>query len=76
MIFAAFIACAITITASIARQSPQSANPPATDNKASADKPPVQILSYRTVRESPAMLDKQSSIAPLRGLGEALNGGE
>ena len=52
MIYAILIACTITITSSIAGQSQQSANPPATENKDSADKPPVEILSYKVAHES------------------------
>jgi hypothetical protein len=52
MIYAILIACTITITSSVAGQSQQSANPPATENKDSADKPPVEILSYKVAHES------------------------
>jgi len=65
MISARLIACAIatTITASIAGQSQQSANPTAAENKASADKPLVEILSHKIGPEYYRMLDSRSSIA-------------
>jgi hypothetical protein len=52
MIYAILIACTITITSSIAGQSQQSADQSATENKASVDKPPVEILSYKVAHES------------------------
>jgi hypothetical protein len=66
MISARLIACAIatTITVSIAGQSQQSANPAATENKASADKPPVEILSYKIGAEYYPMLDRPGMTAP------------
>jgi hypothetical protein len=63
MIFTTLIACAITLTTSIAGQSPQSVTSPTTGNKASADKPPVEILSHKIGPESYPMLDSRSSIA-------------
>src|SRR5215475_3982619 len=64
MIFATLIACVITTTASITGPSPQSANPPATQNKASADEPPVKIISSKIVPKNYPMLDQESAIAP------------
>jgi hypothetical protein len=62
MIFATLIICAITHSF-IAGQSPQSANQAATENKASANKPPVEILSHKIGPESYPMLDGQNSMA-------------
>jgi hypothetical protein len=64
MIFAPLIAFAIAITALITGQSQQAANPPATQNKASADNPPVDILTYKIGPEYYVILDRPSSIAP------------
>jgi hypothetical protein len=65
MISARLIACAIatTITASIAGQSQQSANPTAAENKASADNPPIEILSHKIGPEYYRMLDDRDSTA-------------
>jgi hypothetical protein len=63
MVYATLIAAAITVTASIAGQSPQSTNPAAAENKASADKPPVEILSHKIGPEYYPMLDSRSSVA-------------
>jgi len=63
MIFAILIACAITITASIAGQSPQLTNPAGAENKASADKPPVEILSHRISPEHYPILDRENTMA-------------
>jgi hypothetical protein len=57
------IVAAITMTASIAGQSPQSTNPAAAENKASPDKPPIEILSYKIGPEYYPMLDSRSSMA-------------
>jgi hypothetical protein len=64
MISARLIACAIaiTITASIAGQSQQSANSTAAENKATADKPPVEILSHKIDVEYYPMLDRRSMV--------------
>ncbi|HEX5081176.1 MAG TPA: hypothetical protein VFY40_03960 [Blastocatellia bacterium] len=67
MIYAILIACTITITSSISGKSPQSSNPPATENKASADKPPVEILNYKIYRESYPMLDSPGPMAAENG---------
>jgi hypothetical protein len=67
MIYAILIACTITITSSIAGQSAQSSSPPVTENKASADKPPVEILNYKIYRESYPMLDSPSPMAAENG---------
>jgi hypothetical protein len=66
MISARLIACAIatTITASIAGQSQQSTNPTAAENKASADKPPVEILSHKIGAEYYSILDRENAMAP------------
>ena len=63
MIFAILIACAITITSSIAGQSPQLTNPAAAEKKASADKPPVEILSHRISPEHYPILDRENTMA-------------
>lgn len=52
MIYAILIACTITITSSIAGQSQQPADQSSAENKASVDKPPVEILSYKVAHES------------------------
>ena len=64
MIFSILIACAITITSSIAGQSPQLTNPAGAENKASANKPPVEILSHKIAPEYYPILDQKSSVAP------------
>jgi len=63
MIYATLIVAAITITASVAGQSPQSTNPAAAENKASPDKPPIEILSHKIGPEYYPMLDSRSSMA-------------
>jgi hypothetical protein len=63
MIYATLIAAAITITASIAGQSPQSTNPAAAENKASTHKPPVEILSHRISPEHYPILDRENTLA-------------
>ena len=65
MILATVIACAITITTSIAGQSQQSANPPAAENKASNDKPPVEVLNYKIAHESYEKFDSWSPTSPV-----------
>ena len=62
MIYATLIAAAITHSL-IAGQSPQSTDQAAAQNKASADKPPVEILSHKIGPEYYRMLDSRSSIA-------------
>jgi hypothetical protein len=62
MIYALLIVCAITHSF-ISGQSPQSTNPPATQNKASADRPPVEILSHKIGHEYYPMLDGRSPTA-------------
>src|SRR5262245_12949998 len=52
MIYAILIAFTITVTSSITGQSGQPDNPLAPQNTASADKPPVEILSYNVAHES------------------------
>ena len=54
----------VAITASIAGQSQTKANPSAIENKASADKPPVEILSHKIGVEYYPMLDRESTTAP------------
>jgi len=55
---------ATTIAASIAGQSQTTANPAATENKASADLPPVEIISHKIGAEYYPMLDRPSMTAP------------
>jgi len=66
MISARLIAFTIatTIAASIAGQSQTSANPAATENKATDDKPPVEIISHKIGPEYYPMLDRPSMTAP------------
>lgn len=61
MVYAILIACAVTQSL-IVGQSPQSANPPAAEDKASADKPPVKIVSHRIGPEYYPILDRKSSM--------------
>jgi hypothetical protein len=65
MIFATLIACAITITASIAGQSQQSANPSKAENKASDAKSPVEVLNYKIVPESYEKSDSWFPTSPM-----------
>ncbi len=66
MISARLIAFTIaaTIAASIAGQSQTTANPAATENKATDDKPPVEIISHKIGAEYYPMLDRPSMTAP------------
>jgi hypothetical protein len=66
MIFARSIAFTIAtaIASSVAGQSQNTANPAATENKASADLPPIEIISHKIGAEDYPMLDRQSTIAP------------
>jgi hypothetical protein len=66
MISARLIAFTIatTITASIAGQSQTTADPAATKNKATGDKPPVEIISHKIGAEYYPMLDRPSMTAP------------
>jgi hypothetical protein len=65
LIFATLIACVVTITASIAGQSQQSANPPAAENKASGAKPPVEVLNYKVAHESYEKSDSWDPTSPM-----------
>jgi hypothetical protein len=66
MISARLIAFTIatTIAASIAGQSQTTSNPAATENKATDDKPPVEIISHKIGAEYYPMLDRPSMTAP------------
>ncbi len=66
MISARLIAFTIatTIAASIAGQSQTTTNPAATENKATDDKPPVEIISHKIGAEYYPMLDRPSMTAP------------
>lgn len=55
---------ATTLAASIAGQSQTTTTPAATENKTSADKPPVEIISHKIGAEYYPMLDRQSTTAP------------
>src|SRR5262245_40161131 len=65
MIYATLITCAITITASIAGHSQQSANPPAAENKASGAKPPVEVLNYKIAHEYYERSDSWTPTSPM-----------
>jgi hypothetical protein len=66
MIFARLIACAIAtaIASPIVGQSQTPANPAGVENKASADRPPVEIVSHKIGVEYYPMLDRPSMTAP------------
>jgi hypothetical protein len=66
MISTRLIACAIAtaIASPIAGQSQTTANPAGVENKASADKPPVEIVSHKIGAEYYPMLDRPSMTAP------------
>jgi hypothetical protein len=63
MIFAMLIASAITHSL-IAGQSPQSTGPAPATTQASADKPPLEIISHKISAEHYPILDERSEIAP------------
>jgi hypothetical protein len=54
----------VAIAASVAGQAQPATTPPATDNKAAADKPPVQIVSHKIGVEYYPMLDRPGMMSP------------